>query len=653
MRLALRSAMAALPLALAPIGTVMAQELDSFAVIAGSTLTNTGPTIIDGNIALSPGTSYTGSTSVTQTGQTFIADAVAMRQQERLTTLYNALSARPTSQDGNLTGQDLGGKTLTAGVYNFDSSAGLAAGQVLTLDAGGDPNAVFIFNIGSTLTTGPGSSVVLANDAQGGNVFYRIGSSATLDTTSDLKGQIVALTSITMNTGAKLDCGAAYARNGAVTLDTNIIRICTLAAQSFDTVVADPTLTQNQNVLAGNLSDFVANGGVLPIEFAILAATQSPAELAVTLSQLSGEVSTGVAPMGLQSMDAFLDTVLRSGRTTQAQIITSQEPGVPVGMVQDRSDEAFTGKYGNGKYDAQTSTRGSLSDDGSISFAAVAPMQARHWDIWIAGYGASSDVDANTARGYHARTSDNRGLAAGLNFAANISTDLGVAVSWNEADFVLAEGFGSGTSDTVFLALRGKTASDHGYVEGAVAYGQSDITTQRTLTIAGIDRLVGETNATTLAGHVEAGYHMGIFTPFAGLRAKSITTDAYSETAAAGTSSYALHYDKQTTNSLRSELGVAMRWSEENPGEEMPAVEVRAAWAHELASNEVGQASFVSIPGLDIPVSGVSRDRDSLLLAASANWMGSNGIYLDAGLNAEYSRNAQDYGGSLTIGYRW
>lgn len=463
----------------------------------------------------------------------------------------------------------------------------------------------------------------------------------------------MALTSITMNTGATLECGAAYARNGAVTLDTNVIRICTLAAQSFDTIVADPSLTQNQNSLAGNLSEFVINGGVLPIEFAILAATLSPAELAVSLAQLSGEVSTGVAPMGLQSMDTFLDTVLRSGRTSQAQIMAPQEQGVPVGMVKDRSDEAFTGKYGTGKYEVQTSTRGSLSDDGTLSFAAAAPMQARPWDMWVAGYGARSSTDADTIFGYHARTSDNRGLAAGLNFAPNTTTDLGLAVSWNEADFALAEGFGSGTSDTMFVALRGRTASDRGYVEGAVAYGQSDITTERTLTIAGEDRLVGETNAKTMAAHVEAGYHMGIFTPFAGLRAKSTTTDAYSETAAAGTSSYALHYDKQTTTSLRSELGVAVQWSEEKAGGAMPTVGLRVAWAHELASNDAGRASFVSIPGLDIPVSGVSRDRDSLLLAASAGWAGSNGLYLDAGLNAEYSQNAQDYGGSLTIGYRW
>lgn len=235
----------------------------------------------------------------------------------------------------------------------------------------------------------------------------------------------------------------------------------------------------------------------------------------------------------------------------------------------------------------------------------------------------------------------------------NAGTDFGVALSWNTADFTLTEGFGSGTSDTVFIALRGRTVSERGYVEGSIAYGQSDITTSRTLTIAGVDRLVGETTAETMAAHIEAGYHMGHFTPFAGLRAKSITTGAYSETAAAGTSSYGLNYAEHTTTSLRSELGVAVQWSAEDVSGATPTFGLRAAWAHEFASNDAGRATFLSIPDLDIPVSGASRDTDSLVLAAHAGWAASNGIYFDAGLNAEYSSNAQDYGGSLTVGYRW
>lgn len=165
----LGSALAAVPFGFPSMGA--AQDLQSFAIVSGQSLTNTGPTTITGNIAVSPGTSFTGSGSVSQTGATFLADAVALRAQNDLTTLYTALAARPTSSGGNLTGQDLGGMVLTAGVYNFDSSAGLDSGQSLTLDADGNPNAVFIFNIGSTLIAGSGSSVILQNGAQGEMCF--------------------------------------------------------------------------------------------------------------------------------------------------------------------------------------------------------------------------------------------------------------------------------------------------------------------------------------------------------------------------------------------------------------------------------------------------------------------------------------------------
>ncbi len=182
------AALAAVPLSIAPLSEAAAQDLSSFAVVAGQTLTNTGPTTINGNIALSPGTSYTGSGSVTLTGTEYIADAVAGRVQNELTALYISLSGLPTSSGGDLTGQDLAGMTLTPGVYNYDSSANLAAGGTLILDAGGNPDAIFIINVGSTLTAGSGSSVVLQNGAQGGNVYFRVGSSATLDTTAGLSG---------------------------------------------------------------------------------------------------------------------------------------------------------------------------------------------------------------------------------------------------------------------------------------------------------------------------------------------------------------------------------------------------------------------------------------------------------------------------------
>ena len=197
----------------------------SFAVLAGSTVTNTGPTVLEGNLGVFPGTAIVGFPPgiVNPPYATYAGNAVAGQAQTDLTTAYNALAGLPTTV--NLTGQDLGGRTLGPGVYEFNSSAQLTG--PLILDAQGNPNALFVFNVGSTLTTASASSISLIGGAQGQNVFFRVGSSATLGTATSFVGDILALTSISLNTGANITCGAALARNGAVTLDTNRISIPT------------------------------------------------------------------------------------------------------------------------------------------------------------------------------------------------------------------------------------------------------------------------------------------------------------------------------------------------------------------------------------------------------------------------------------------
>jgi Ice-binding-like len=190
-----------------------------FAVLGGTAITNTGPSYINGNLGLWSGSSITGFPPGTVNGTIDTNNAIAVRAQTDLTSAYNLAAAQPCG--GVLTGQNLGGQTLTAGVYCFASSAQLTGN--LILNAQGDANAVFIFEIGGTLTTLSNSHVTIINGGTGNNVFWQVGNSATLGTASQFAGNILALSNITLNSGADISCGRALTLNGAVTMDTNEI----------------------------------------------------------------------------------------------------------------------------------------------------------------------------------------------------------------------------------------------------------------------------------------------------------------------------------------------------------------------------------------------------------------------------------------------
>jgi hypothetical protein len=202
--------------ALGASATVGLGSAASFSVLGGSTVTNTGPTTMFGDLGLSPGSSVTGAPHVL--GQTHVDDAVAIGAKNSLTTGYNNAASRPSNGSA---GTDLAGQVFLPGVRSASSSLLLSSGSV-TLDAQGNPNAVFIFQIGSTLITGSNTSVVLVNGAQACNVFWQVGSSATLGTGTRFVGTIMASATITANTAATIH-GRLLARTGAVNLDTNTI----------------------------------------------------------------------------------------------------------------------------------------------------------------------------------------------------------------------------------------------------------------------------------------------------------------------------------------------------------------------------------------------------------------------------------------------
>ncbi|NNG22531.1 DUF7933 domain-containing protein [Telluria aromaticivorans] len=232
--------------AAAPFNSAFAQvapslgTAGSFAVLGGQTVTNTGPTILNGDLGVFPGSAITGFPPGIVNGAIHAADAVAQGAQADTTIAYNSLASQPCNTTFGVP-TDLSGMTLVPGVYCFASSASLTG--TVTLDAQGDPNAVFIFKTGSTLITGSNATVALINGAQACNVFWQVGSSAVIGTGTNFVGNIVALTSITLTTNATL-AGRALARNGSVTLDSNIVTpaTCVAASVSVSKAFNPPTI---------------------------------------------------------------------------------------------------------------------------------------------------------------------------------------------------------------------------------------------------------------------------------------------------------------------------------------------------------------------------------------------------------------------------
>jgi uncharacterized protein with beta-barrel porin domain len=275
--------------------------------------------------------------------------------------------------------------------------------------------------------------------------------------------------------------------------------------------------------------------------------------------------------------------------------------------------------------------------------------------VWGAAYGGGATTDGNAALGSNTTTARAFGFAAGADYRFSPATLAGFALAGGGTNFSV-NGFGSGRSDLFQAGAFLRHSIGAAYVSGALAYGWQDVTTDRMVTVAGVDRLRAQFNANAYSGRIEGGYRfvtpwMGI-TPYAAGQFTTYSLPAYAEQVLAGAGTFALNYAAKDVTASRSELGVRTdkSFAMQNA---ILTLRGRAAWAHDFNTDRNITAVFQTLPGASFVVNGAAQAHDSALTTASAEMKWLNGFSLAATFEGEFSDVTRSYAGKGTARYTW
>jgi uncharacterized protein with beta-barrel porin domain len=389
-------------------------------------------------------------------------------------------------------------------------------------------------------------------------------------------------------------------------------------------------LNGNQQHVGNALTNFFNATGGIPIVFGAL--TQAD------LTQASGELGTGSQQATFDAMNLFMGLMT--------------DP-----FVAGRGDGATSGASAPTGY-ASTQTNGTTRDAYAMFTKAPPAAFEPRWSVWAAGYGGSQTTDGNAALGSNSTTSSVAGTAVGADYRISPYTLAGFALAGGGTSFSVV-GSGSGHSDLFQAGAFVRHTVGPAYISAALAYGWQDITTNRAVSIAGIDQLRAEFNANTFSGRLEGGYRFvtpwagGIgITPYAAAQFTTFDLPAYAEQATVGSNAFALAYNAKDVTDPRSELGFRTDKSWATP-DAILTVRSRFAWAHDFDPDRAIAATFQTLPGASFTVNGAAQAHDSALTTASVEMKWINGWSAAATFEGEFSNVTNSYAGKGVVRYTW
>jgi uncharacterized protein with beta-barrel porin domain len=408
-----------------------------------------------------------------------------------------------------------------------------------------------------------------------------------------------------------------------------------------------PGETVNQRAVGSALdAAFNAAGGVSGPLSAIFTGN-----IVQNLAQVSGEVATGSQQTTFDAMNLFLGLLTDPFITGRGNPVTPSSGAAPFA----EEDDSASAYAANGK------SRSKSERDAYAAIYRKAPLAQTYdprWSVWAAGFGGSQTTDGNAALGSNNTTSRVFGVAAGADYLLSPRTIAGFAIAGGGTNFSIANGFGSGRSDLFQAGAFVRHTVGQAYISGALAYGWQDITTDRTVTVAGLDRLHADFNANAYSGRVEGGYRfvtpwmaMGI-TPYAAGQFTTFDLPAYAEQAITGTNTFALAYGSRSVTDTRSELGIRTDKSYAMQSAIL-TLRTRFAWAHDFNPDRNIAATFQTLPGASFVVGGAAQSHDAALTTASLEMKWLNGWSTAATFEGEFSNVTRSYAGKGVVRYAW